>query len=34
MIRTVIRLAVVGGLAALVYQSFPDIRRYLKIRSM
>ncbi len=32
--RTLIRLAMVAGLAAMVYQSIPDIRRYLKIRAM
>jgi len=32
--RTLIRLAMVAGLAAMVYQSLPDIRRYLKIRAM
>lgn len=32
--RNLIRLAMVAGLAALLYQSLPDIRRYLKIRAM
>jgi len=32
--RTLIRLAMVAVLGAMVYQSLPDIRRYLKIRAM
>jgi hypothetical protein len=33
-IRKLIKLALVIGLAALVVQSLPDIARYLKIRDM
>ncbi len=32
--RTLFRLVIVAGLAALVVQSLPDIRRYMKIRAM
>ena len=32
--RTLIKLAMAAGVAALVYQSLPDIRRYMKIRAM
>jgi hypothetical protein len=34
MIRRVVVLLVLGGLAALVYQSIPDITRYLRMRRM
>jgi len=34
MIKRMLGLAVLGGVAAVVVQSLPDIQRYLKIRSM
>jgi hypothetical protein len=34
MVPRLIKAAVVAGVAALVVQSLPDIRRYLRMRSM
>ncbi len=34
MIRRVVVLFILGGVAALVYQSLPDIVRYMRIRKM
>jgi hypothetical protein len=34
MLLRLIKAAVVAGVVALVVQSLPDIRRYLKMRSM
>jgi hypothetical protein len=34
MVLRLIKAALVAGVAALVVQSLPDIRRYLKMRSM
>jgi hypothetical protein len=33
-IRTLIKIALLVGIAALLVQSLPDIARYLKIREM
>jgi hypothetical protein len=33
-IRTVIKIALLVGIAALLVQSLPDIARYLKMREM
>ena len=32
--RRILKLAVVAGLAAVILSSAPDIKRYLKMRSM
>ena len=32
--RTLLKFAMLAGVAALVIQSLPDIRRYMKIRAM
>jgi hypothetical protein len=34
MVKRLMATAVLVGLAVLVYQSIPDIKRYLKIRKM
>ncbi len=34
MLRRLVTLAVLAGMAGVVVQSLPDITRYLKIRSM
>jgi hypothetical protein len=34
MVLRLIKVAVLAGLAALVVQSLPDIRRYLKMKTM
>ncbi|WP_376770957.1 DUF6893 family small protein [Streptosporangium becharense] len=34
MLKRLVALAMLAGVAVLVYQSLPDIKRYLRIRSM
>ncbi|WP_425582077.1 DUF6893 family small protein [Streptosporangium fragile] len=34
MLKRLVVLAMLAGVAVLVYQSIPDIKRYLRIRSM
>ena len=34
MVRRVVKVALIAGLAAVVVQSLPDVRRYLKMRAM